>query len=179
MSLHFLHLTRASKEVDAFERINREAFPPSEYMPFDEVFDLAEQTNTDVLGLCDDGTPVGFIVFLKNESCGYIFFLAIDKAHRSKGYGSRALKLLANEYPKLQIILDFEELDPNAENYEQRVRRKAFYLNNGFCETGHYTLLRGERFEVVCNMGELLAEPFKRVISVIHSHCPYFPNELL
>lgn len=107
------------------------------------------------------------------------FFLAIDRNARSKGYGGAALKALADAYPQLQIILDFEEIDENAENIDQRLRRKNFYLRNGFRKTGRYTLLRGNRFEVVCNSGALRVAPFRKLISVIHSRCPYFPDQLI
>lgn len=161
------------------ESINKEAFPPSEYMPAEEIFAFVENTDSDVLGIYDGHHLVGFFLFLKNRECGYIFFFAIDKSMRSKGYGSESLKMLSSMYPALQIILDFEEINENAENIDQRIRRKAFYLRNGFCETGRYTFLRDERFEVVCNRGTLRVEAFKELISVIHSRCPFFPNKLL
>ncbi len=179
MNLHLEILKPDCDDRAALNSINEEAFPPSEYMPSEEIFEFAKNTDSDVLGIYDGGRLVGFILFLKNEECGYIFFLAVDKNARSKGYGGAALKALADSYPNLQIILDFEEIDENAENIEQRIRRKKFYLRNGFCETGRYTLLRDGRFEVVCNNGPLLVEPFKKLISVIHSQCPFFPDKLL
>lgn len=179
MNLRLNPLNPTHKDKEALERINREAFPPNEYMPAEEMFDFAEHTDSDVLGIYDGDTPIGFFLFVKNDRCGYIFFFAIDQNERSKGYGAEALRLLSDTYPTLQIILDFEELDEKAENLDQRIRRKKFYLRNGFAETGHYTLLRGDRFEVVCNRGELLTAPFKKLITVIHSRCPYFPDILL
>ena len=59
------------------------------------------------------------------------------------------MKKIIASYPDLLIILDFEEIDANAENNNQRIRRKNFYLKNGFYETGFYTLLGEIRFEVV------------------------------
>lgn len=176
----FLKKLRADcKERTMLESINKEAFPPYEYMSEDEIFDFADNTNSDVLGIYDEERFVGFILFLKNEECGYIFFLAVDKNLRSKGYGGAALKTISDMYQELQIILDFEEIDEKAQNIVQRIRRKNFYLKNGFCETGRYTMLRNARFEVVCNNGPLRVEPFKKLISIIHSHCPYFPDKLL
>lgn len=34
------------------------------------------------------------------------------------------MKKILEIYPQLQIVLDFEEIDKNAENYIQRIRRK-------------------------------------------------------
>lgn len=179
MNLHLEILKPDCDDRGILDSVNREAFPPSEYMPTEKIFEFAKNTDSDVLGIYDGMSLVGFILFLKNSECGYIFFLAVGKDERSKGYGGAALKALSDAYPNLQIILDFEEIDENAENIEQRIRRKNFYLRNGFCETGRFTFLREERFEVVCNNGPLLVEPFKKLISVIHSQCPFFPDKLL
>ena len=73
----------------------------------------------------------------------------------------------------------FEEIDPNAENYAQRIRRKNFYLRNGFHETGHYTLLQEERFEVVCSTGTLHTEAFKDLLVILHANRPEFSDMLI
>ena len=145
----------------------------------DEIFSFASDTDTDVLGIYESDMPVGFAVLLKNAACGYVYFIAIDKNIRSKGYGGAAMKKILEAYPQLQIVLDFEEIDANAENNAQRIRRKKFYLRNGFHETGHYTLLRENRFEVVCSSSALRMESFKDLLSVLHAHRPEFPDVLI
>lgn len=73
----------------------------------------------------------------------------------------------------------FEEIDEKAENYAQRIRRKNFYLRNGFHKTGNYTLLWGNRFEVVCSAGKLRKDAFQDLLNVIYKYCPEFPNVLI
>lgn len=179
MNLELVKLRSDHADRTFFEQINEEAFPLSERMRFDEIFDLASGTNTDVLGIYDKDRPVGFAVLLKNTECGYIYFLAIDHRTRSKGYGGAAIQKMMKAYPELQLVLDFEIIDENAENYEQRLRRKNFYLRNGFHETGKYTMLRDECFEVVCSGGELDQTALKDLISILHKHRPEFPDVLL
>lgn len=148
-------------------------------MSMDDIFLFASDTNTDVLGIYDGNTPIGFAVILKNAECGYIYFIAVDQRLRSHGYGSAALKKLLNAYAPLQLILDFEEIDPAADNSVQRLRRKQFYLRNGFHETGRYTLLREDRFEVVCSSGPLREVAFRDLLRVLHAHRADFPDVLL
>lgn len=179
LDLELIRLHSDCKDRSDFERIDNEAFPLSERMSMDEIFSFASDTDTDVLGIYDSGTPVGFIVLLKNEECGYLYYIAIDKNRRSKGYGGAAIKKLFETYPQLQIILDFEEMDEHAKNYAQRIRRKDFYLRNGFHETGRYTILWNERFEVVCSAGGLREEAFKDLLRIIHKHRPEFPDLLI
>lgn len=179
MQISLKKLTADCKDIQIFERINGDAFPPSEHMSMDKIFKFASVTNTDVLGIYSDELPVGFVVIMKNQQCGYIYFLAIDSKLRSKGYGSATVKKILEEYGKIQMILDFEVLNEKADNNEQRIRRRSFYLRNGFHETGRYTVLQGEKFEVVCTAGELNENGLKEILEIIHSNIPEFSNVLL
>ena len=179
MNIELIKLKPNCKDRKYFEKVNNEAFPFWERMSMDEIFEFAADTNTDVLGIYDNTEPIGFSVIMKNDECCYLYYIAIDKRLRSKGYGTATLKKIVETYSQLQIILDFEEIDENVENYEQRNRRKNFYLRNGFHETGNYTLLKEERFEVVCNKGLLRKEAFKELLVIIHAHRPEFPDVII
>ncbi len=179
MQINLKKLTSDSKDIRIFEKINDEAFPPSEHMSMDKIFKFASVTDTDVLGIYSGELPIGFVVIMKNQQCGYVYFLAIDSKLRSKGYGSATLKKILEEYGKIQMILDFEALNEKAANNEQRIRRRCFYLRNGFHETGRYTMLQGEKFEVVCNAGELNENGLKELLEIIHANIPEFSNVLL
>ncbi len=179
LNLNLIRLHASSKDRKCFEQINEEAFPLSERMSFDEIFAFASDTSTDVLGIYDDEKPVGFTVLLKNAECGYVYYLAIDRHARSQGYGSAAMKKMMEMYSELQLVLDFEAIDETAENNAQRVRRKKFYLENGFHETGNYTILSDERFEVVCSGGELRKTALIELLYVLHEHRAAFSDILL
>lgn len=179
MRLKLIKLTQNNKDLKYFEQINNEAFPESERMSFEEIFLFASRTDTDVLGIYDVQNPVGFTVLLKNKECAYVYYLAIDEKFRSNGYGGAALNEIIKRYSKLQIILDFEEIDEAAANNAQRIRRKCFYLKNGFHETGHFTLLNGIRFEVVCVGEDLRKEAFKDLLHILHQYRPEFPDILI
>lgn len=178
MDLELISLRPDSRDRRYFEAVNEEAFPPSERMSFDSAFELALKADADVLGIYDGKKPVGFVILLKNSECAYLYYLAIDQTVRTKGYGGAALHKLAEDYSDLQLILDFEEIDEAAPNYAQRIRRKRFYLRNGFCETGCYTKLSENRFEVVCNGGALRKDAFRELIHLLHAHRSEFPDEL-
>lgn len=179
MDIKLINLKPDCKDRKYLEQINNEAFPDSERMSMDEIFVFASDTNTDVLGIYANDMPIGFAVLLKNEECAYLYYLAIDKRVRSKGYGGAAIKKIRSTYPQLQIILDFEEIKESAENNDQRIRRKQFYLKNGFYETGSYTLLREARFEVVCSVLPFRKESFKKLLRILHAHRSEFPDVLI
>lgn len=160
------------------EAINQEAFPAWERLEGDEIFTLARETDTDVLGLYDGDALVGFIVMVKNQTSGYLFFLATDQHSRGLGYGTAALEAVFRRYEHLQICLDFEPVDEKAENYDQRVRRRAFYLRNGFQETGLYTRTYGQAFQLVCHGGPLDRAGMDDLLGKVHALFPAFSERL-
>lgn len=172
-------IDKNSIDIEFFEKLNEEAFPKFERIDLVEMLTLAEKESIDVLGIYDISKPIGFAVIIKNKLCGYLWYLAIDKEQRGKNYGSFAIKSILEKYSDLQIVLDFEKIDENAENIEQRIKRKNFYIKNGFYETGKYITLSGENFEVVCNKKQFVEREFIKILKIIHSYYPEFLDTLV
>lgn len=79
---------------------------------------------------------VGLIDFSQHGNVLFVHFFAIDDSMRSGGYGSRVLGYIKAKYADKTIILNVENLDQQASNYAQRIKRRAFYENNGFVASG-------------------------------------------
>lgn len=154
--------------MEQIEKINREAFPPDEYMPLTEMLEVQARGEFDVLALLDGETPVGFMAVSSDEATAYLFFLAIGKDFRAKGYGGQALALYRELYQGRQCTVDLEPLDPAAENAEQRVRRRRFYLKNGFKPSGYALEYRGAVFELFCTTPLLNTAAFLRLAEHLH-----------
>ncbi len=166
----------SSPEIEIIRQINEEAFPPDERMPVEEMFTF--NIASTLFGFFDEDRIVGFSLVLLNGKTAFVVLLAIDKDLRGKGYGSQALKAMMQECPDKQFVLDFEEVTESAENYEQRLSRKNFYLRNGFYETGRFTVLCGDQYEVVCSGGDLEEIELYPIMSAIHEHTPEFDSRL-
>lgn len=154
--------------MEQIEKINREAFPPDEYMPLTEMLEVQARGEFDVLALLDGETPVGFMAVSSDEATAYLFFLAIGKDFRAKGYGGQALALYRELYQGRQCTVDLEPLDPAAENAEQRVRRRRFYLKNGFTPSGYALEYRGAVFELFSATPLLNTAAFLRLAERLH-----------
>lgn len=154
--------------AERIEQINREAFPPEEYMPLSEMLEVQDRGEFDVLALLDGGAPVGFMAVSANAETAYLFFLAIGRDFRAKGYGSQALALYRSLYAGRQCTVDLEPLDPAARNAEQRVRRRRFYLKNGFAPSGYALEYRGTAFDLLCCAPPLDTAAFERLANGLH-----------
>ena len=172
MKLHTEHITENSRFWDQVNALAKEAFPPEEYLAPSKLVEMAEADNFDFLALTDNDTFVGFMVVQIYGNLAYLFFLAIEPACRSKGYGSRAVETLKAKYPGKKQIVDFEMPDDHAQNHAQRKKRRDFYLRNGYQKTGLFLSYLGVDYEVFC-----MDSDFQEMMKTIHIegfHPKYF-----
>ena len=167
MKLNTEKITKESRYWQQINSLAKEAFPPEEYLAPDKLVEMSEAENFDFLVLTDEGDFVGFMVVQTYKNLAYLFFLAIDSSRRSKGYGSYAIEALKEAYPEKKQVVDFEMLDEKADNYEQRKKRRNFYLRNGYKETGLFLSYLGVDYEVFCMEDDFDVEEFKELMTTI------------
>ena len=146
-----LNTEKIIKESRFWHQINslaKEAFPPEEYLAPDKLVEMSLTDSFDFFALTDSDTFIGFMVVQTYKNLAYLFFLAIDPSFRAKGYGSRAIETLQALYPNKKQVVDFEMPDKEAPNNEQRIKRRQFYLRNGYKETGLFLSYLGVDYEI-------------------------------
>lgn len=165
-----LNIEKATKENPFWNQVKllaKEAFPPEEYLSPEQLLKMSETDGFDFWILSDEDTFAGFMVVQTYKNLAYLFFLAIDSSCRSRGYGSRAIETLRIAYPDKKHIVDFEMLDITSFNYTQRVKRRIFYLRNGYKETGLFLSYLGVDYEVFCMDDDFSQEEFKEMMKKI------------
>lgn len=167
MRLNTEHITQDSRFWERVNTLAKEAFPPEEYLAPSELVKMARSENFDFLALLDGDAFVGFMVVMLYEDMAYLFFLAIDADCRGSGYGSRAIETLKAEYPGKTQTVDFEMPDDAAPNKEQREKRRRFYLQNGYRETGLFLSYLGVDYEVFCMDKKFDIATFKAMMKTV------------
>ena len=66
-----------------------------------------------------------------------------------QGVGSELLRQMRQQYAGKGVFLEIEQVTESAENYEERKRRKRFYLSNGMTELGVFVELFGVEMELL------------------------------
>lgn len=167
--MQLIRITREFKETEKLYALNDEAFPASERIPSPKLLAALEEFSCDAYAFYEDTVFVGFAVLLteKERKMAYLSYFAIDAAFRSRGYGAKALAKLAQHYTGYQIALDMERMDKTAENYEQRVRRLAFYQRNGYKRAGVGFRYFGMDLEIMNNNGTFREADFKALLDKI------------
>ena len=129
MKIQFADAAKYQKEV---KQLYKSAFPILEQVPLFLLYRKAKQHKIDFLAVLDDEKFVGLASAAMQGDVVIMLYLAISDAVRGKGYGSAVLQAVQKKYAGKRIILNIEEMDEQAANYAQRVKRKAFYQKNGF-----------------------------------------------
>ncbi|MCM1542500.1 MAG: GNAT family N-acetyltransferase [Blautia sp.] len=166
--MELIKITSDFKEKEKLLALNDEAFPKEERIPSDRFFELLRGLGCDAWAFYD-GVFVGFAVLLSDADLqmAYLCYFAIDGGYRSRGYGSMALARLAEVYDRYQIALDMERMDESAGNYDQRLRRLAFYERNGFWRANVGFRYFKMDLEIMCSRGKFREQDFRQLIGGI------------
>lgn len=133
----------------------KEAFPSEERKPWDLMEHLFEEKKMEILAIEEDDCFIGLAINMLYEGKALLDYFAIAEEKRESGYGSRAIRKLQERFADRTYILEIELAVPDAENLEERLRRKRFYLRNGLKETHVYANVYYTDFELLTPAGEL------------------------
>lgn len=158
MTINFHPLTKhdvnQAKAIDLFF----EAFPKVQRLPPWIVKCRMRNSKAGFHALYDRDTWIGFIYLKEFKDIVFVKFFAISEQRSSCGYGSTVMDLMKSNYAKQRIVLNIEELDDTADNYQQRIKRKAFYEKNDFCSTGYMVKEPAEKQEMLICGGSISKE---------------------
>ena len=150
---------KTPEELKKTKELYYRAFPKNERRSFPE---LVENRfgGTEVFCFYDEETFVGMACLLNSPTISHIIYLAVDESLRGHGYGSKALELLHCNKSGRKIMVDIEVPNENAENAEQRIMRKRFYLRAGYKETPVKYEWRQENYEILSFGGQISEEEY-------------------
>lgn len=131
------------------------AFPPEERPPYFLTWLFSLRSAIDFVAYDDRGDFVGLAYTVTTSQGRFVLFLAVTDEHRSRGYGSLILRDIAEQTPDLPCFLCMEPMDERATNYEQRLKRLAFYERNGYCRQGWNYHELDETYEILATWDDL------------------------
>lgn len=134
-------ITRQITAANADEKIKQlyeTAFPEGEQIPWEDLMRLVGEMPLDFTAYYDGKEFIGFTIVYPRKSFNWYWYFAVREELRGKGYGQQILTQLIENYKGQTCVLDVESPTQVCDNIEQRRKRHAFYLRNGFRDTNVY-----------------------------------------
>ena len=149
-------INSGNADNEELRRLYETAFPEQEQIPYEELIELLDKMDIDYTAYYDDDMLVGLTMVLRLPRYNWAWYFAVRDELRGKGYGqgilSMALEKYRNDHP---FIMDIESpYQPDAPNPEQRRRRHAFYVRNGFKDTPTSRTWDGLTFTILTHSDE-------------------------
>lgn len=159
INLTVTRITEKSEDAEKIKSLYKRAFPKNERKPFDAMLSN-HSVSMEWLAFYDGGQFCGFACLLDSEGIAHILYLAIDDSIRNQGYGSAVLAAIHERRTGQRIIVDIEQESKKSSNNEQRLKRKIFYLRNGYKETKIKYRWKHEDYEILAYGGEVTEQEF-------------------
>lgn len=150
----FKKVTEADIELNSkIEELNSKVFPSTESTSnLHFLSGFYKGAPVDFIAIEDNGLFVGYAYMINFYQGSFLYYLAIEPEHQSKGYGTALLKHLRKIQGNRPIALTAFALHPESDNYENCIRRKWFYVKNGYVDQKiPYPSDDNHRFDVYMN----------------------------
>ena len=128
----------------------RSAFPRCERKPFRMILSMRRRGKTDVWYYEKKGRFAGFAATINDDELILLDYLAVVKSMRGCGTGRRILRELKECYAGKGLFVEIESAYEAAPNQDERLRRKAFYINNGMQPSRVMASVFGVKMELLC-----------------------------
>ena len=155
MSIKFSPLTKYDVNYSNVIALYKEAFTTVRRVPSWILKCMMRKGKTGFSVLYENDTWIGLLYITKYKDIIFVHFFAISPSQRSMGYGSKVVDAMKEIYSKHRIVLNIEELIEESKNYQQRLKRKAFYEKNGFISSGYMVKEPEERLEMLILGGNI------------------------
>lgn len=165
MHLRTEPITKQSSVLPVINTLYEESFPANERAPMSILLRKARKPFVDFDAYYENDALVGFtyLSLSRDRDLAFVMYLAIVPALRSKGYGSRILKQLRQTYAGSRIVLNIEAAENDAPNAAERLRRRDFYVRNGYAGSGFLMKEFGVWYEALVIGGPVGREEYLRL----------------
>ena len=171
-TLDEVKVTAAYEYYGEVQDLYDSAFPEEERLPWDDLMRLTDAMPLDFTAYYDIDTFVGLTIVLPMENYNWFWYFAVDEKLRGKGYGQKILTHIIEQYQDKRLILDMESPRQECDNIDQRLRRRDFYLRNGFRDTEAEKTFEGITYTILMKgEGSFTSQDYDKIISELRKFC--------
>ena len=173
-------INSGNADNEELRRLYETAFPEQEQIPYEDLIELLDKMDIDYTAYYDDDVLVGLTMVLRLPRYNWAWYFAVRDDLRGRGYGQGILSMVLEKYRNDQpFIMDIESpYQPDAPNPEQRRRRHAFYVRNGFKDTPTSRTWDGLTFTILTHSDEpFTQQDYDDIIAALRAVWEKMPGE--
>ncbi len=168
MNFTVKRITNKLHNYNEIKSFMQRVFPKEELMPMWLITLVSKLKKYNFDAYYDGDLFVGIIFTIDTKDTLFVFYLAVNDQIHSKGYGSKLLQSLVIQNPSKSLTLFIETMDDkNAQNYEQRIKRLAFYERNNFKYTGLKAGFKTPFVDILSTDKEYTIDKAKKLMTLI------------
>ncbi len=178
--LNIVTINSGNADNEELRRLYETAFPEQEQIPYEDLIELLDKMDIDYTAYYDDDMLVGLTMVLRLPRYNWAWYFAVRDELRGKGYGQGILSMVLEKYRNGHpFIMDIESpYQPDAPNPEQRRRRHAFYVRNGFKDTPTSRTWDGLTFTILTNSDEpFTQQDYDDIVAALRAVWENMPGE--
>ena len=165
-----------NRDYSEINALKNRAFPKIEQIPGWLLLLLALRKSVNYRAFYDSERFCGLLYTAETDKMVFVLFLAVNDKLRSRGYGSAILEWLKEQAAGKTVCLNIEDPYTEAENREQRLKRLAFYVRNGFHETGWEHEDKKEGYLILSSKEPFLQEEYLETMKILG--CGFYHAEI-
>lgn len=150
-SFNSLEYWQVSSIIDwmRFIGLYNKSFPRNERKPIALLKAKQKEGVSDIWCISQNGEFVALVSTVNNDEYILLDYLAVSVNKRCNGIGSEVLKLIRNHYVNKGVFVEIELVLDGVDNYNEKYRRKQFYLRSGMHELNVKAKLFGVDMELL------------------------------
>lgn len=166
----------STEQLNQIRKLYEASFPKAEKKPFELMVAKQKEGLCEILAIEDEtGNFCGLAIMILAAGLALLDYFAIEPRCQGGGLGSVTLRELRERYGSDKIVVEIERTTgpeaEAAENAQERIRRKAFYLRNGMVPMEFLVDLFGVEMEVLTFGRKLTYEEYYAIYdSVLPKH---------
>ena len=137
------------RDIPQLFALYRTAFPRSERKPFGIILRMAREGRADLWTIRHRGCFAGLAATVNGPDIVLLDYFAVKRSLRGRGVGSAALMQLEKQYAGRGFFVEIESTLEEADNRDQRQKRKEFYVNCGMAPMNTEADVFGVRMELL------------------------------
>lgn len=158
------------RQKELIYELYMEAFPENERKPFELMVEKCRQGMMEMLVIeGEEGQFAGLAIMILYKDIALLDYFAISPSMRGQQIGSGVLALLKERYAGRRLLIEIEDVEEEADNTGERIRRKAFYLRNGMCEMPYRVWLFGVKMQIFTSGGDVDYEAYHEIFGQVFS----------